>query len=140
MSEFKSTMAQTSRNLGRLAKEKMEEAEVEIMEKLLPEDLAMEQAGVETNVNKNKKTVVNLKFGDDSPQENCLRQLLLDLESVCSLFQGGNEQVRCKFGFKGSLNYVYVTPSVICINNAKTSDDVMKCPFSGVKDGNDSSI
>lgn len=92
LSEFKSTLAQTSRNLGMLAKENMEEAEAEIMEKLLPKDLAMEQGGVETNVNKNKKTVVNLKFGDDNPQENCLRQLLLDLESVCSLFQGGYEQ------------------------------------------------
>ena len=134
-------MAQTSRNLGRLAKEKMEEAEVEIIEKMLPADLAMEQAGVETNVNKNKKTVVNLKFGDDNHQENCLRQLLLDLESVCSLFQGSNEQVRCKFGCTFSLYYVYDTSTIIiCINNAKTSDDVIKCLFSGVKDGNDSSI
>ena len=79
-----------------LAREKTEEAEVEIMKKLLPKDLAMEQGGVENNVNKNKKTVVNLKFGDDNPRENCLRQLLLDLESVCSLFQGGHEQVRCE--------------------------------------------
>ena len=93
MSEFKSAMAEIRHKIGGLAKEKMEEAEIEIMEKVLPEDLAYDQTRVENNVNKNKKMVVNLKFGDAIPHENCLRQLLLDLENVCNLFHCDSDQV-----------------------------------------------
>ena len=117
-------MAQTNRKLGKLAKEKMEEAEVDIKKKLLPKDLSLDEGGLENNVNKNKKTVVNLKFGDDDFQENCLRQLLLDLDSVCSLFQGFSDLVRCCFGCRDLLKSVIcknITTSVIC--------DVMKSLF-----------
>ena len=93
MCEFKSAMAEISHKIGGLAKEKMKEAEIEIMEKLLPEDLSYDQTRVETNFNKNKKMVVNLKFGDTIPQENYLRQLLLDLENICNLFHCGSDQV-----------------------------------------------
>ena len=86
-------MAQISHNLGQLSKATIKEAEDEIRGKLLPNDLTIDQGVVESNVNKNKKSVVNLKFDDDNAKENCIMRLLLDLENVCNHLQGDHDQV-----------------------------------------------
>ena len=123
LAEFKRTMAQISHNLGQLSKEKMKEAEDEIRGKLLPTDLTINQGVVESNVNKNKKTVVNLKFDDDNAKENSLMRLLLDLESVCSHFHGGYEQEQ--------VCLIYILYATLMSRVHKQEDNApLSCPLS----------
>jgi hypothetical protein len=89
LSEFNKTLDQTSKKLEKLSKAKLSEAEATAHGKVLPAEFVVEK----NNINKNKKTIVNLKFDDEEKKEGNLRQLLFDLENVCTLFSnnGGSE-------------------------------------------------